>query len=164
MLFKCCCYCSVTKLYPTLWDPHELQHTKFPCPSLSPTVCPNSCPLSQWCYPTISSSVASFSSCPQSFPASGSLPMSRLFALGGQSIGTSASASTLPMSIQGLFPLGLTGLISLQSKGLSRFFFSNSPNNLMKYLSHCTDEEAEAQRGSVACWKWPSLWEDTVAK
>ena len=83
----------------------------FPSPSLSPGVCPNSCPFSQWCHPTISSSVAHFSPCPQSFPASGSFPISQQFALGGQSIG----ASVLPMNIQSWFPLGLTGLISLQS-------------------------------------------------
>ena len=103
-------------LHNSLW-PHGLQHTRLPCPSLSPGVCSNSCPLSQWCNPTISSSIAPFSSCPQSFPVSGSFPMSWLFTSGGQSFG--ASASVLPMNIQGWFPLGLTGLISLQSKGLS---------------------------------------------
>ena len=86
--------------------------------------CSNSCPLSQWCHPTISSSVATFSSCPQSFPASGSFPMSWLFTSGGQSI--RASASVLPVNIQGWFPLRLTGLISLLSKGLSRVFFSTT--------------------------------------
>ena len=87
-----------------------LQHARLPCPSLSPWVCSNSCPLSRWCHPTTSSSVAPFSSCPhQSFPASGSLPMSQLFASGGQSVRASASASVLPMNIQGWFPLGLTG-------------------------------------------------------
>ena len=104
--------------YP-LW-PHGLQYSRLLCPSLFPTVCSNSCPLSQWCHPTILSSVTSFSSCPQSFPASGSSPMSGLFTWGGQGIGVSASASVLPMIIQDLFPLGLTGLISLQSKGLSK--------------------------------------------
>ena len=104
-----------------LW-PLGLHHASLPCPSLSPKVCSNSCPLSQWCHPTISSSVASFSPCPQFFPASGSFPMSWLFASGGQSIGVSASASVLPMNIQGWFPLGLTNLISLQSKGFSRVF------------------------------------------
>ena len=105
----------------SLW-PHELQHTRLPCPSLSPRVCSNACPLSWWCHPTISSSVAPFSSCLQSFPASGSFPMSQFFASGGQSIGTSASASVLPVNIQGWFPLGFTGLISFLSKGLSRVF------------------------------------------
>ena len=90
----------------SLW-PHKLQHTKLPCSSLSPRVCSNSCPLSQWCHPTISSSVASFSSCPQSFPASGSFPTSLLFASDGQSIG--ASASVFPVNIQGWFPLRLIG-------------------------------------------------------
>ena len=99
---------------------HGLQHTGFPYPSLSPRVCSNSCPLSQWCHPTISSSVVLFSSCPQSFPASESSTKSWLFASGGQHTGASVSASVLPMNIQGWFPLGLTGLTSLLSKGLSR--------------------------------------------
>ena len=86
--------------------PYGLQHIRFPCPSLSPTVCSNSCPSSWWCHPTISSSVALFSSCPQSFPASQSFPVSWLFASGGQSIGASATASVLPVNIQGWFALG----------------------------------------------------------
>ena len=97
-------------------------HARLPCPSPCPTVCSNLCPLSQWCHPTILSFVVPFSSWTQSFPASGSFPMSQLFALGGQSIGTSASAPVLPMNIQSWFPLGLTGLISLLSRGLSRVF------------------------------------------
>ena len=101
---------------------HGLQHTRLPCPSLSPRVCSNSCQLSRWCHPTISPSAVPFSFCPQSFPASGSFPMSWLFTSSGQSIGVSASASALPMTIQGWFPLWLTGLISLQSKGLSKVF------------------------------------------
>ena len=105
----------------SLW-PHGLQHTRPPCSSSSPRVCSNSCPLSQWCHPTISSSVIPFSSCLQSFPASESFPMSRLFASGGQSIRASASASVLPMNTQDWSPLGWTGLVSLQSKGLSRVF------------------------------------------
>ena len=104
-----------------LW-PHGLQHARLPGPSLSPGLCSESYLLSQWCHPTISSSVTHFSSCLQSFPASGSFLMSRLFASGDQSTGASASASVLSMNIQGWFPLGLTGLISLQSKGLSRVF------------------------------------------
>ena len=100
--------------------PHGLQHARLPCPSPTPRDCSNSCPLSQWWHPTISSSVVLFSSFLQSFPASGSFPMSQFFASGGQSIGVSASASVLPMNIQDWFPLGLSGLISLQSKGLSR--------------------------------------------
>ena len=103
-------------------QPNELQHTRPPCPSPTPGVHPNQCPLSRWCHPTISSSVIPFSSCLQSFPASGSCPVSQLFPSGGQSIGVSASASILPMNIQDWFPLGLTGWISLQSKGLSRVF------------------------------------------
>ena len=99
--------------------PHELQHARLPCPSPYPRVCSNSCPLSQWCHPTVSSSVTPFSSCLQSFSALGSFPMSQLFASGGQSIGSSASAPVLPMNIQGLFSLGMTGLISFKSKSLS---------------------------------------------
>ena len=102
--------------------PHELQHARPPCPSPTPGVHPNPCSLSQWCHPTISSSVVPFSSCPQSFPASGSFQMSWLFASGGQSIGLSASTSVLPMNTQDWSPLGWTGWISLQSKGLSRVF------------------------------------------
>ena len=103
-------------------QPHELQHSRLPCPSLSPWVCSNSCPLSQWCHPAISSSVTHFSSCRQSLPASGSFPVSWLFTSGGQSIGASASGPVLPMNIQHLFPLELTGLIFLLSKGLTRVF------------------------------------------
>ena len=93
---------------------------RVPCPPPTPIVCSNSCPLIQWCHPTISSSIIPFSSCLQSFPASGSFPMSRFFTSGGQSVEVSASASALPMNIQDWFPLGLTDWISLQFKGLSR--------------------------------------------
>ena len=117
--------CSVTQSCQTLL-PHGLQHARPPCPSPCPGVCSNSCPSSQWCYPTISSSVTPFSSCPQSFPASRSFPVSWLFPSGGQSIGASASASALPMNTQGWFPLGCTGLISLQPKRLSRAFSSTT--------------------------------------
>ena len=111
-----CCY-LVTKQCLTLWDPTRLlQHTRLLCPSLSSGVCSDSCPLSQWCHPTVSSSAVPFYFCLQSFPASGSFPMSWLFASGGRNIGASASASVLPMNIQDWFPLGWTGLISLQSK------------------------------------------------
>ena len=103
-------------------QPHGLQHTRAPCPSPTPGVHPDSRPSSQWCHPTISSFVVPFSSCPQSFPASGSFQISQFFTSGGQSIGVSASASVLPMNIQDWFPLGWTGWISLQSKGLSRVF------------------------------------------
>ena len=102
--------------------PHGLQHARPPCPSPTPRVYSNSCPLNQWCHPTISASFFPFSSRLQSFPASGSFPMSWFFTAGGQSIGVSASASVLPMNIQDWFPLGWTGWISLQSKGLSRVF------------------------------------------
>ena len=105
----------------SLW-PHGLQYTRLPCPSLSFGACSNSCPLSWWCHSTISSSVVPFSPYLQSFPASGSFLMSQLFASGGQSVGASASALVLPMNIQDWFPLGLTSLISLLSKGLSRVF------------------------------------------
>ena len=108
-----------------LW-PQGLQYTSLLCSSLFPRVCSNSCVLSWWCYPTISSSVSPFSSCPQSFPASGSFPVSRLFTSGSPSIGVSVSPSIFPMNIQGCFPLGLTGLISLQSKRLSRVFSSTT--------------------------------------
>ena len=102
--------------------PHESQHIRPPCPSPTPGVHPNSCPLSQWCHPAISSSVVPFSSCPQSLPASGSFLMSQLFAWGTQSFRVSASASVLPMNTQDWSPLGWTGWISLQSKGLSGVF------------------------------------------
>ena len=107
----------------SLW-PHGLQHTRPPCPSPTPITYTNSCPSRQWCRPTISSSVIPFSSHLQSFPTSGSFPMSQFFASGGQSIG--ASASVLPMDIQDWFPLGLMDLISLQSRGLSRVFSSTT--------------------------------------
>ena len=111
--------CSV--MSDSLW-PHGLQHTRLPCPLPTPKACSNSSPLSRWCHPTISSSVIPFSSCLQSFPASESFPRSQFFTSGGQSIGVSPLASVLPMNIQDWFPLGLTGLISLQSKGLSKVF------------------------------------------
>ena len=126
---------------------HESQHARPPCPSPTPGVYPNSCPSGRWCHPAISSSVVPFSSCPQSLPASRSFPMSQLFTWvsvmpnavipdtwGGQSIGVSASASVLPMNIQGWFPLGCTGWISLQSKGLSRVF-SNTTVQRHQFLS-----------------------------
>ena len=105
----------------SLW-PRGLQHARVPCPSQTPRSCSYSCPSSRWYHPTISCSVIPFSSCLQSFPASGSFKMSQFFASGGPSIGVSASASVLPMNIQGWFCLGLTGWISLQTKGLSRVF------------------------------------------
>ena len=114
--------CSVVS---NTWRPHGLQHTMFPCPSLPPWVCWNSYPLCRWCHPTTSSSVTLFSS-PQSFPVSEPFPMSRFFASGGQSIGASASALVLPRDIRDWFPLGLTVLNSLLSKGLSRVFSSTT--------------------------------------
>ena len=125
-------------------QPQGLQHARLPCPPLSPGVCSNSCPLCQGCHPTILSSVATFSFCLQALPASGSFPMSWLFSSGGQSIGASTSASALPKNIQGWFPSGLTGLISLLSKGFSRVFSSTkiwkhqffSPQLFMVQLSH----------------------------
>ena len=110
----------------SLW-PHGLKHSRLSCPSLSLGVCSNSCPWSRWCHPTISSSVGPFSSCLQSFPASGSFPMSQLFTSGGQSIG--ASASVFPINIQGWFPLGFTGLLS---KGLSIVFSNSSKLSILQ--------------------------------
>ena len=112
--------------------PHEPQHARPPCPSPTARVYPNPCPLSLWCHPTISSSVVPFSSCPQSFPASGSFPMSQ--SSSGQSIGVSASTSVLPMNTQDWSPLGWTGWISLQSKGLSRVF---SNQTVQKHQFFC---------------------------
>ena len=107
-------------------QPHELQHARPPCSSQTPGVHPNPCPSSQWCQPAISSSVIPFASCLQTLPASGSFPMSQPFMWGGQSIGVSASASVLPMNTHHWSPLGWTGWISLQSKGLSRVFTSTT--------------------------------------
>ena len=120
---------SVTESCPTLW-PCGLQHARLPCPSLPPGACSRSCPLNRWCHPTISSSVIPFSRL-QSFPASGSFPISQFFTSGGQSIGVLASASVLPMNIQDWFLWGLTGLIPLQSKGPSR----SSPTSQFKSIN-----------------------------
>ena len=120
--------------------PHEPQHARLPCPSPTPRVYPNSCPLSRWCHPTISSSVIPFSSHLQSFPASGSFPMSQFFTSGGQ-IGASAIASVLPMNIQDWFPLGWIDLISLQSKGLSRVF---SNTTVQKHQFFCTQLSSQS--------------------
>ena len=114
-------------------QPHEPQHARPPCPSPTPRVYPNSCPLCRWCHLTILSSVIPVSSCLQSFPASGSFLVSQFFASGSQIIGASASASVLPMNIQDWFPLRLTGLISLQSKGLPRVF-SNTTIQTHQYF------------------------------
>ena len=126
----------------------SMQHTRLPCPSPSPRDCSNSYPLSQWCHPTISSSVAPFFPCPQSFSELGSFPVSWLFISGGQIVGASASASALPMNIQGWFPLGFTDLRSLLSRGLSRVFFIttiekhqffNAQPSLWSYSYICTN-------------------------
>ena len=117
---------AVTKSCSTFCNPMDCSTPRHPCPSPYPRACSNSCPLSQWCHPAISSSVIPFSSCPQSFPASEYFPINQFFAWGGQSIGVSASASVLPINTQGWFPLGLTGLSSLQSKGFSRVFSSTT--------------------------------------
>ena len=116
-------------------QPHGLQHARPPCPSPTPGIYSNSCLLSWWCHPIISSFVVPFPSCLQSFPATGSIQMSQFFASGGLSIGVSASASVLPMNIQNWFPLGLIGLISLQSKGFSRVF---SNTTVQKHQSFST--------------------------
>ena len=116
-------------------QPHGPQHARPPCPSPTPRVHPNPFPLSRWCHPTISSSVVPFSYCPQSFPASGSFPVSQLFALGGQNIGVSTSTSILPMNAQDSSPLGWTGWISLHSKGLSKVFFNTT---VQKHQFFCT--------------------------
>ena len=126
---------SYSVMSDSLW-PHGLQHARPLCPSPTPRVYPNSCPLSQWCYPTISSSVVPFSSCLQSFPASGSFQMSQFFASGDQSIGVSASTSVLPMNIQDWFPLGWPGWISLQSKGLSRVFSNTTVQKHQFFGAH----------------------------
>ena len=128
LFYGCSVQFSCSVVSDTLW-PHELQHARVTCLSPTPGVNPNSCPLNRWCYPTISSAVVPFFSCPQSFPASGSFQMSQLFTSGGQSIGISASTSLLPMSTQDWSPLGWTGWISLQSKGLSRVFSNTTVQN-----------------------------------
>ena len=129
-------FSSVAQSCPTFCDPHESQHARPPCLSPTPGVYPNLCPLSWWCHLTISSSVIPFSSCLQSFPTSGSFQMSQLFTSGGQNIRVSASTSAfnLPMNTEDWFPLGWTGWISLQSKGLSRVF---SNTTVQKHLFFC---------------------------
>ena len=124
--------CSV--MSNSLW-PHGLQHARPPCPLSTPGIYSNSCPLSQWCHPAISSSVVPFFSCLQSFAASGSFPRSQFFTSGGQTIGVSASASVLPMNIQDWFPLGWTGWISLQSKGQSKSLLQHHSSKASILLS-----------------------------
>ena len=127
------------------------KHARLPCSSLSPGISSNSSPLSQWCFLSISSTAAHFSSWPQSFPASGSFPLGQLFSSGSQSIGASASASVLPVNIQGWFPLGLTGVISLLSKGLSRVFCSPTFTSVHDYWkNHSFDYADLCQQCDVA--------------
>ena len=128
-------FSSVAQSCQTLW-PHEPQHARPPCASPTTRVHPNPYPSSRWYHPTISSSVVPFSSCPQSFPASGSFPVSQLFTSGGQSIWVSASTSVLPMNTQDWSPLGWTGWISLQSKGLSRVFSNTTVQKHQFYCAH----------------------------
>ena len=135
--------------------PHESKHARPPCPSPTLRVHPNPCPLSRWCHPAISSSVIPFSSCPQSLPESGSFPVSQLVAWGGQSIGVSASASVLPMNTQDWSPLGWTGWISLQSKGLSRVF---SNTTVQKHQFFGTQLSSQSNLTSIHDhWKNHSL-------
>ena len=137
--------------------PHGLQHARPPCPSPTPRGYSNSCPLSRWCHPTISFSVVPFSYCLQSFPASGSFPMSQFFPSGGWSIGVSASTSVLPRSIQDLFPLEWTGWISLQSKGLSRIF---SNTTIQKHQVFGIKLSLWSTLKSIHDhWKTPWCWE-----
>ena len=139
-------------------QPDGLQHTRLPCPSPTPRAYSNSCPSSQWCHPTIPSSVIPFSSCLQSFPALGSFLVSQFFASGGQSIGVSASASVLPMNIQDWSPLGWTGLISLQSKGLSRVY-SNTTVQKHQFFGAQLSSQSNSH---IHTWllEKPQLWLD----
>ena len=129
--------------------PHGLQHARS-CPASTSGVYSDSCPLSRWCHPTISSSVIPFSSHPRSFPTSGSFPMSQFFTSGGQSIGVSASASVLPMNIQDWFPLGWTGLISLLSKGVSRVF-SNTTVQKRQFFGAQLSSQSNSH---IHTWHW----------
>ena len=137
--------------------PHESQHARPPCPSPTPGIHTNSCPSSQWCHPAISSSVVPFSSCPQSLRASESFPMSQLFASGGQSTEVSASASVLPMNTQNWSPLGWTGWISLQSKGLSRVF-SNTTVQKHQFFGAQLSSHKYIKKILLLYWLCQSLW------
>ena len=151
-------FSSVARSCLTFW-PHEPQHTRPPCPSPTPGIYLNSCPLSRWYHPTISSSVILFSSCLQSFSASGSFPMSQFFASGSQSIGAATSAaSVLLMNIQGWFPLGWTGWISLQSKGFPKVF---SNITVQKYQFFSTQPSLWSN-SHICTWllEKPKLWLD----
>ena len=139
-------------------QPHGLKHARSPHPSPTPWVYSNSCPLSQWCHPTISSSVVPFSSHLQSFSASGPFQMSQIFASGGQSIGVSASALVLPMNIQDWFPLGWTGCISLQSKRLSRVF-SNTTVQKHQFFGAQLLEKGMTNHFSILALRTPwTVW------
>ena len=129
--------CSLSSVMSHSLQPHGLQHTRLPCPSPTPRACSHSCPSCRWCHPTNSSSVIPFPSCLRSFPASGSFPMSQLFASGGQSSGVSASVSSLPMNTQDWYPLEWTGWISLQSK-----------ETLKSLLQHHSSKESILQRSA----------------
>ena len=137
--------------------PHESQHARPPCPSPTPGVHPNSCASSRWCRPAISSSVIP-SSCPQSLPASGSFPMSQLFAWGGQSVGVSASASVLPKKSQDWSPLGWTGWTSLQSKGLARVFSNTTVQKHHYFGAQLSSQSQQLQffnkKINIPIWKW----------
>ena len=140
----------------SLW-PHELQHTRIPCPSPTPGIYSNSCPLSQWCHPIILSLAVPFTSHLQSFPASGSFPMSQFFTSCDQSIGVSASASVLPMNIQDWFSLGLTGWISLQSKGLKSLQNHISKASILQHLAFFTVQLSHPYvtiRKTIALTRW----------
>ena len=138
-------------------QPHESQHTRPPCPSPTPRVYPNPCPSSWWCHPAISSSVIPFSYCPQSFPASGSFPMSQLFAWGGQSIRVSASTSVLPMNTQDWSPLVWTSWISLQSKGFSRVFSNTTYMYIYTdvYIYHHNQDKLNVSHSLLQHGYWP---------
>ena len=146
-------------------QPHELQHARPPCPSSTPRVHSDSCPSSQWCHPAISSSVIPFSSCLQSFPASGSFPVSQLFASGGQSTGVLASASVLPMNTQDWSPFESTGWMSLQSKGLSRVF---SNLTVQKHQFFCAQLSSQSNSHTWPLekpypWLDRPLWQSNVS-
>ena len=143
-------------------QPHRLQHIRPACWSPTSGVNSNSCPLSQWCHPTISSSVFPFSFCLQSFPASGYFPMSWFFESGGQSVGVSVFASVLPMNTQDWSPLGWTGWISLQSKGLSRVFSKTTvqKHHLEKGMTH--HFSILALRTPWTVWKGEKVWHFTA--
>ena len=147
----------------SLW-PHESQHDRPPCPSPTPGVHPNSCASSQWCHPVISSSVVPFSSCPQSLPASGSFPMNQLFTWGGQSTGVSASASVLPMNTQDWSPLGWTGWISLQSKGLSRVFSNTTVQKHQFFSAQLSSQSNWHLEDQIRQCKWKGINHKTSYK